>query len=404
MAQYPVEDEAGLYSAVNYLLSGPAGLGQNFQGFSAYKPAYLTGTFRAPFTVSTTATTNPPTWYQTPISITTASALTSSTTKNILIEFTPQAQPPFAPGDSVFVSGVVDSLGNNNYNGTYGGGGNGVLLCTTSTVTLQTSIDYTYGTYVSGGTITKDYRNYDASTDANARVTVSGPGDIVFISSQLALTVGVDCTTASNFDVIVKINRYTGSVDTESPGAVDYLFNFDGTVSEQITSISTNTTSTIFCGQNIFTTVLDQPSFGYYWYICDVNFATVGLTTPGGLQYDSFTPTGTRALTTGTATFTGISPTTVTGSGSGGVVDITLYGAVTTSTAYTFSQILTVITTKGNGYNAGDILTVPGTSLGGASPANDLTLTITSVQDPGDALPNVLTVGLRSLTAQVIKQ
>ena len=48
MAQYPVEDTAGLFEAVNYLLSGPSGLGQNFQGFSSYQPAYVTGTFRQP--------------------------------------------------------------------------------------------------------------------------------------------------------------------------------------------------------------------------------------------------------------------------------------------------------------------------------------------------------------------
>jgi hypothetical protein len=33
-------------------------------------------------------------------------------------------------------------------------------------------------------------------------------------------------------------------------------------------------------GDNIFTTVLDQPSFGYFWYIVDVYFSTYDLTDP----------------------------------------------------------------------------------------------------------------------------
>ena len=47
MAKFPVEigDSEGIIDSVNYLLSGPGGLGQNFQGFSDYQGAYLTGAF-----------------------------------------------------------------------------------------------------------------------------------------------------------------------------------------------------------------------------------------------------------------------------------------------------------------------------------------------------------------------
>ena len=36
-AKYPVDigDDEGIVDAVNYLLSGPSGLGQNFSGFSS---------------------------------------------------------------------------------------------------------------------------------------------------------------------------------------------------------------------------------------------------------------------------------------------------------------------------------------------------------------------------------
>jgi len=52
MAAFPIEsdDSQNTNEALNYLLSGPSGLGQNFQGFSAYAPAYLTGNYRPPFT------------------------------------------------------------------------------------------------------------------------------------------------------------------------------------------------------------------------------------------------------------------------------------------------------------------------------------------------------------------
>ena len=54
MSQYPINTPQGLYEAVNYLASGPSGLGQAFQGFSDYNTAYLTGNYRLPFTVLTT--------------------------------------------------------------------------------------------------------------------------------------------------------------------------------------------------------------------------------------------------------------------------------------------------------------------------------------------------------------
>jgi len=57
MSKFPVEktDKEGIIDAVNYLLSGPGGLGQNFQGFSSWTKGYLTGNYRPPFTVASTS-------------------------------------------------------------------------------------------------------------------------------------------------------------------------------------------------------------------------------------------------------------------------------------------------------------------------------------------------------------
>ena len=51
MAQFPVTtgDPQGVIDGVNYLLSGPSGLGQNFAGRSFSDQAWLTGNSRPPF-------------------------------------------------------------------------------------------------------------------------------------------------------------------------------------------------------------------------------------------------------------------------------------------------------------------------------------------------------------------
>ena len=274
MAQFPVENEPGLYEAINYLLSGPAGLGQNFQGFSAYQPAYLTGTFRAPFSVPST-TTPAPSWYVAPISISDIQPVdpdpTTGETNTIEITFSStQANPPFLLGDTVSIAGVNPVF----YDGGYS---RSVVYCDTTKVVIQTDGTYVWPTYISDGTITKNISNTDVSTDCNARVTVYGPTDQVFVSAQLNLAFTYTMTTASDFDVAIRINRYKGFIDTGSTSTDianrDYLFDFDTTVSEVVYpySVASSGSESI---ETIFTTVLDSPSYGYYWYILEVDFIT----------------------------------------------------------------------------------------------------------------------------------
>lgn len=56
MAQYPLEyngrDSESVIEAINYVLSGPQGLGQNFSGFSDSYTAWLKGNIRTPSTVA----------------------------------------------------------------------------------------------------------------------------------------------------------------------------------------------------------------------------------------------------------------------------------------------------------------------------------------------------------------
>ena len=269
MSQYPVEKGNGILEAVNYLLSGPAGLGQNFAGFSAYEPAYITGTFRAPYTVATTATTNPPSWYVPPVAISTVAPLNVIDGKTSYLEWTfatAQPSPPFRVGSEPFATGFDPA---SFYDDTVGT----VITCTTTSMITTYRQTYVVPPVITPGTV--EYNNSDSrtSTDANARVTVTGPTEQVFISSQLALTSGYTCTNTSTFQVAVQINRYEGFVDRSGQGAVDFLFDLDETVSEQVTTYTVEPGSgSVFTGQNIFTTVLDQPSFGYYWYIAEVKW------------------------------------------------------------------------------------------------------------------------------------
>jgi len=52
MAQYPLQEgnDTAVADGLNYLLSGPGGLGQDFNGFEQWTPGYITGNFRIPYT------------------------------------------------------------------------------------------------------------------------------------------------------------------------------------------------------------------------------------------------------------------------------------------------------------------------------------------------------------------
>jgi hypothetical protein len=411
MAQFPIEidDNEGINEAINYLLSGPAGLGQNFDGFSDYNPAYLTGTFRAPFTVPIT-TTPPPTLSVAPIAI---SNITVPNNPGAIIDVTyasVQTPVPFAEGDSVRISGATPDF----YDGPYN---RSVLEVSGTGILLQYSNDETWPPYVSGGTIEKNASNIDNSTDCNGRVTVYGPTDKVFISAQLNLDFTYDCTTASEWDIKVKIDRYAG-FPTQTPGDNDYLFDLDTNgnpvVSQQVTHYSAAAPGVSGNVEYIFTTVLDQPSFGYYWYILDIEFSTLNPALGGLLESnmgstDSMTYSGTKVALGSTTTYDGVTPTTLTGTGSGAIVDVTLLEGAATAYSEENTRIFfdSGTTAYGSDYAVGDTLLIVGTDIGGASPANDLTLTIVAIDPqsyPGDATPGVFTLGLRSFTAQVIKQ
>lgn len=398
MSQFPVENEPGLYEGINYLLSGPAGLGQNFEGFATNTPAYIRPAFRAPFTIPLDTVQNP-NWYVAPIALGNIQVQGNVANSNSFFASysTPQSPVPFNTGDRIRITDVNPDF----YNDTYtvlNGNVNGVTCAT-----LQT---YSWPAYVSGGNIGRNLNNTPVSTDCNALVTIYGPTDQAFITAQLNLGFNYTASTASEFDVLVQINRYRAAPVIGQPG--QFLFSFDATVSQKRYHYSESSSGSKSL-EAIFTTVLDSPGFGFYYYIMEVDFVTQpsynsnqlgGATVTGGLVDDSFQYSGN--ISSSYSTYSSITPTTITGTGSGAVVDVDTSNIG--SVYYNSRNTTVTVTTVGSGYQVGDTLKILGTSLGGSTPANDLTMTITRVQYPGDALPGKFEADLRSLTAQVIKE
>lgn len=406
MSQFPIEinDSQGINDAVNYLLSGPGGLGQNFEGFAAYQPAYLRSSFRQPWSVSIASGLNSSIYLALPIS----NAQPVGGNPSFQVEFTfatAQATAPFDWGDLVQVTGVTDDGSASAYNDS----SYVVFSCSVTSVIIQYTAAITWSTYISGGEIGRDRMNRPLDTDCNARVSVAGPTDQVFVSAQLDLTWEYTCTMADDYDVVVAIYRSQG-FPTSDANNNDYLFSNSVLVSEKTFARSVTAGTGTQSLEAVFSTVLDGPGlpFGLYWYILSVEFQV-----PGGAQGTlvRYVLSGTR-LSQAITTYSSLFPVTVTGSGSGLEIETTLYDLPPDTynnlgpIVSTNTDIITVA--SGADYRLGDQLLVAGTDLGGATPANDMTITVTAVVLPSSGTYNIaigaVTTGLRSLTAQVIKQ
>jgi hypothetical protein len=265
MSKFPVEstDSEGIRDAVNYLLSGPGGLGQNFAGFSSYATAYLTGNFRIPFSQAT-----PAELYVAPIALDTTEMLDRRTVK--LTFASAQPAPPFSLGNGLTVSGLsfdyedmlIDAVQI------------GVVQCTDDYVIVRLQLDYPLLAPESGGTV--EYfttGNFFNSTDCDCRVTVSGATDRVFVSAQIDNIISYEVFDApAILTYTVAIRRFTGfnNLDPTNP---DFLFATPFTVAEKVYEFDAlSGTGTLPLTETIFATFIDEPDPGYYRYILEVKF------------------------------------------------------------------------------------------------------------------------------------
>lgn len=263
MAKFPVsaDDQTGIADAVNYLLSGPTSLGQNFSGFSSYEASWLTGNFRTPFSQPEVARL-----YVSPIALANSEMLDNRTFKFTFAET--QSEIPFSNGNGIEVYGVDDDWYNDSYNVI------GVVECTTAYVIARTSGEYGLVGPAGGGYVFLRTGDQFLSTDANCRVSVNSATDRVFISAQLDadLAYSVDFSTTDTLTYTVSVNRYRGEPTNDALNP-DFLFDFDGTVARRIyTFTNLKNDGTIPLVDTIFATILDQPNPGYLWYIVEVQF------------------------------------------------------------------------------------------------------------------------------------
>ena len=268
MSQFPIVTPQGLYEAVNYLASGPSGLGQDFQGFSSFGNVYLTGNFRKPFTQANVAQL-----YVAAIACSSAVATSGNTFQFNFAS--PQASPPFSPGNPISSSdfaNVTTPQVTDFWNG--GWGPIGVVQCTTSNVTVRTNSNYSNIANVATGNVYYSSSGALNSTDCNARVIVNSGTDRVFLSAQL-----VDYLTyigSGDLTYTVQLNRYSGFLNND-PVNPDYLFLFDATIAERVYQRPGLTgPGTLADIETVFNTAIDTPAPGYYWYILEVEFDVTG--------------------------------------------------------------------------------------------------------------------------------
>jgi hypothetical protein len=283
VAKYPVEigDQEGIVDAVNYLLSGPAGLGQNFDGYSTYEPAYLRPSTRRPWSLPvevgdppTPQPLNPSVYLNIPISD--AAPVGGNPSQYVAFTFaTPQATAPFEYGDGLEVYDIVDDGSGEAYNYS----GYTVYSCTTTEVIAFVDSPnniYTWSVYISGGWVGRDYLGYDIATDCYGTVTVSGGTDQVFVSAQLNIDYEY-VTDGTPYEIEANIIRQRG-FQSETPGSDEYLFADTVLISKKTFIKTTGAGSGTDNLEAIFTTVLDGPNlnFAYYRYYLQVRFDVEG--------------------------------------------------------------------------------------------------------------------------------
>lgn len=318
MSQFPLDTESDLVEAVNYLLSGPTGSGQNFQGVSAvgldpvssapyYGTAiqtYYTGlpyfgslgvrpSSEQPGTQDELA--DPlllpsiyyPIWNTLPGALAiTAITPASATGRDIEITVTlgalvNESQGPWADGQQVVISGAAET----DFNRTYTVVDFDAVFGPFNTVTLRSTETVTWPTYTAGAVasindfvLAKEQRFF---TGNQAIVAVNGPKERVFISSQsgnLTVYTYTKFVDIFAFDPAIKfqINRYKAIARTTLPDSIDgqyyqgYEWAFDRTLVDLRKPIAWDALGTQVYANTftdvIYNNIIDNPNVGLYLY------------------------------------------------------------------------------------------------------------------------------------------
>jgi hypothetical protein len=347
MAKYPVEnaDADGIADGVNYVLSGPSGLGQYNVGFNKSTTAYITGNFRLPYSNTNYAPT-----YVAPIALGNSTWLDDFTWK---YEFaSPQIVPPFAIGNNITVTGVTPS----DYDGTFNR--IGVAYCDVNYVIARATNPYPNPGPGTGGTVSLEYLYFYpspagtetlASTDCNGIISVVGPEDFVNLSAMITTENALGITAkvvepGSNGDVkfSTQLNRYVAFNNGTSQNP-QYFYQFNATVAEH--------SQTFFLSGGVG------------------QILTLSIDPSSGTKVDT-TPSGYFAI---------IAAFQMTTSGVGVNQQFSVDLPSSAAGAYTSGNTIITIANPGYAFQVGDTITIPGADLNGVTSVNDLVLLVDSV-------------------------
>ena len=278
MSQFPVLTDSGIKEAVNYLASGPSGLGQSFHSFASSEDAYLTGNYRKPYTQS-----GPADLYVPAVAISQAEMLDTLTFKYTFA--TTQTSPPFALGSGPRISGFTNPL----YNAIVDNDNLyqiGVVECTNDYFILRSITAYptqapetasasgfVYSTAKNVGDDPFN-KNNTVSNDCEVRFVVNGATDQVAVAGQMTVTLNYEATVNTTFYVFIEIDRYIGSINSD-PVNPDFVFNYDATIAyKQFSFDITAGTGTLPTIEQIFSTIIDNPVPGYYRYFLNITLGS----------------------------------------------------------------------------------------------------------------------------------
>jgi hypothetical protein len=267
MAKFPVErsDNEGIVDALNYVLSGPGGLGQNFKGVNFSDAGYLTGNFAPAFTSPTPVFT-----YVAPIAVSTAEKLSPNTFKYTFSAAQPS--PPFFLGSNLVATGMSKAQYNRRFT-------LGVVECTTTYVIARVRRQLGDPGSAVGGTVGLELPTAPDefnATDCDIRdIVVTSATDRVFVSSQILNSIYTDATVVSNMTYKVSLNRYRATT-TYDPNDLDFSYAFDTTIAYRTyNSITCDIGTQVLVAQEIdtlFTNVVDSPGPGLFRYILELQF------------------------------------------------------------------------------------------------------------------------------------
>ena len=302
MPQYPVSDQQGIIDGLNYVLSGPGGLGQNFAGYSAYLDSYLTGNYRAPFTYNTYQLTArganaaytievenafyltlgqhvsgkhigtgavitgiknnvvtlsaantgivdsytitfspaaPAATYVAPISINNAQQLDSRTIKYTFTSAQPS--PPFALGNGPFVTGITPSTYNssNLKNAGYSIYQIGVIECTTTYVIVRTVAPISGSLGSYVGGGSINYSSMGSSLSTDCDARTLVQGGQDRVFISGQLDQTLSYTAVGTADITVYVDINRYSAWTNAdPINPEFYFNFDKTLAEKVYTVT----------------------------------------------------------------------------------------------------------------------------------------------------------------------